>query len=111
MGSENNWYIRRKLLIFVHSFDMSPTEKTKTEKNYNFQAWLKQTADVMLNADKMQLAEIQNRLQSLLKRNCSQSECESRDTKLYYCSNCKCTHPVCREHFKFVNQRLCLVCD
>ena len=90
---------------------MSPTEHTKTEKNFNFQAWLKQTADVMLNADKTQLDEIQRRLQTLLKRSCSQSECDSRETKLFYRSNCKCTHPVCEEHFKYVNQRLCLVCD
>ena len=90
---------------------MTPTEHTKIEKNFNFQGWLKQTADIMLNADTTQLDEIQRRLQTLLKRNCSHSECDSRDTKLYYCSNCKCTHPVCKEHFKYVNQRFCLVCE
>ena len=90
---------------------MSPNDHTKIEKNNNFQTWIKQTADVMLNADKTQLDEIQRYLQSLLKRNCGHNECDSRETKLYYCSNCKCTHPVCKEHFKYVNQRLCLVCD
>ena len=90
---------------------MAPTDHINIEKNSNFQAWLKQTADVMLNADKKQLNEIQRHLQSLLKRNCSRNECDSRETKLYYCSHCKCTHPVCKDHFKYVNQRLCLVCD
>ena len=88
---------------------MSSTEHTKREKKYK--NWLQQTAGVMLNADEKHLAQIQNRLQSFLKRVCSHTECESRETKLYYCSNCKGTHPVCKKHFKYVNQRLCLVCD
>ena len=131
-----------KIVFLIHSITMSPTENPKTEKNSNFQAWLKQTTDVILNAEKAQLHEIQkrfqsllyqawtkhtsdvllnadmtkldeiqSRLQSLLKRICSHSDCHSQETKLYYCSHCKCTHPVCNEHFKYVNQRMCLVCN
>lgn len=90
---------------------MSSTDNTKIEENQNLQAWVKQTAEIMTNADEIELAEIQRRLQSLLKRDCSHGECESRETKLYYCSKCKCTHPVCKLHFQHVNQRLCLVCN
>lgn len=90
---------------------MSESNNTKIEKKFDLDSWLQETADVLVNADKAQLDEIQRRLQTLSKRNCSQSECDSRDTKLYYCSNCKCTHPVCKKHFHRVNQRLCLVCD
>ena len=90
---------------------MSTTEQTKKEKNFNLDSWLQETADIINNTDKTELTEIQTRLQSLLKRQCSQNECDSRETKLYYCSNCKRTHPVCKKHFQYVNQRICLVCN
>ena len=90
---------------------MSVSDNTKIEKKFDLNSWLQETAEVIDNADQTQLNEIQSRLQSLFKRTCSQNECGDRETKLYYCSNCKCTHPVCKEHFKYVNQRFCLVCE
>ena len=63
---------------------MSESNNTKIEKKFDLDSWLQETADVMLNADKTQLDEIQRRLQTLLKRSCSQSECDSRETKARY---------------------------
>ena len=90
---------------------MSVSDNTKIEKKFDLNSWLQETADVIDNADQTQLTEIQTRLQSLFNRTCSQNECGDRETKLYYCSHCKCTHPVCKKHFIHVNQRLCLVCN
>ena len=88
---------------------MSGTSHTKVEKK--LKTWLKITSELLHSADEDQLNRISNRLNSFLKRVCSHSDCDDRETKLFYCKNCKATHPVCKKHFKYVNRRLCLVCN
>ena len=95
--------------IFRHSINMSGVKNTKIEKK--LKNWFKITTELLQSADENQLDRISNRLSLLLKRVCSHSDCDDRETKLYYCKNCKSTHPVCKTHFKYVNRRLCLVCD
>lgn len=92
-----------------HSIIMSGGNNTKIEKK--LKNWFRITNELFHSADENQLDRISTRLNSFLKRVCSHSDCDDRETKLFYCKNCKATHPVCKKHFKYVNQRLCLVCD
>ena len=90
---------------------MNDIEKTKNlEKNEIFKIWLDQTMNLLKTADETQLFQIKKRLDPFLRRSCSLTDCESKNTKLYYCAYCKTTNPVCSEHFKNMNSRVCLVC-
>ena len=85
---------------------MNDTEKTEILKN-----WLDQTLELLKTADETQLFQIKKRLDPFLRRTCSSVDCRSKNTKLYYCAYCKTTNPVCSDHFKYVNSRICLVCE
>ena len=90
---------------------MDDTEKIKNiEKNEIFKTWLDQTIELLKTADETQLFQIKKRLDPFIRRSCSLVDCESKNTKLYYCAYCKTTNPVCSEHFKNLNSRICLVC-
>ena len=85
-------------------------EIVKIEKNEIFKKWLDQTIELLNTADETQLFQIKKRLDPFIRRSCSLIDCNSKNTKLYYCAYCKTTNPVCSEHFKNVNSRICLVC-
>ena len=80
------------------------------EKNEIFKQWLEQTMEMLVSADETQLFQIKKRLDPFLRKKCSLINCESKTTKLYYCAYCKTTNPVCSDHFKNLNSRICLVC-
>ena len=95
----------------VDKLNMTESEKIEDkEKNAIFKIWLEQTIEMIRNADEKQLFLIKKRLDPFLRRSCSLIECESKETKLYYCAYCKTTNPVCSDHFKYLNSRICLVC-
>ena len=81
------------------------------EKNKVFKQWLEQTIEMIMHADQAQLFLIKKRLDPFLRRSCSMLDCESKETKLYYCAYCKTTNPVCSDHFKHLNSRICFVCS
>ena len=92
---------------------MKDTEKIEIkEKNEKeiFIKWLDQTMKLLKTADENQFFQIKKRLDPFLRRSCSLVDCESKNTKLYYCAYCKTTNPVCSDHFKNLNSRVCLVC-
>ena len=90
---------------------MSETIMSETEKNTILKTWLDQTMELLKTANETEMFQIKKRLDPFLRRTCSSVDCRSKNTKLYYCAYCKTTNPVCSDHFRNLNSRICLVCE
>ena len=80
----------------------------------------KMTKNLSKNTEKLRelenSSELNSRLEediktNLMKKYTCVDNCKSTNTVLYYCKNCKQTHPICKRHFSlYYRNKKCAVC-